>query len=546
VPNPYVPDDILAQLGAVPQFGAMPAAPQLQPQANAFVPPDVLAQLGGVAQPQAFAPPGMPDTQPQAPAQPLVQQAPVQTPRGMVKTGETVRPALDVSGALAAEDKSTNERAAATAELGTVRNDAFQREVAAQEGINAAGHQNAVIQAEQQREIQRAALEERGKLLSEKDAPVEQNKYFKDIGVGGAIATILAASVTGALQAVANNKSQAAGQAAPFDLNQNPVVGAVSTAVARSIALQREARAEKREDRARGLVWAESQFKDAQQQERALNADAFEFAARLSEANAKKHQGTVIEAAALKDAADLRAESVRYKNELSTAAAEQRQLQFSRPAPPATASATNMLKELEAQREVNSLVTTGRKFSENEALAKEGRDREQKQVDAETMPATERKKWEAVEVGLKEYAEALGAKPDANTGLFSEDIPTSSYVAHVARQQIDNTGGLPLGGFIPGAALRGAAAASGVGGDSAAKQRAVMSAIIRAETGASVQPNEIHGNEVGVNTRLLGSSPADTIKRINAEMALIREKLDTTRRPDPTPKLGDVAPGFKP
>jgi hypothetical protein len=281
-------------------MGPPVAPPMVQAPAPGYsLRPETLAQLNMPA--PAVAPPGPPPGP-----------APVAAPRGMVEGQRTV-----VSGAPVDTSRysaAAEGTAAATADVGKAAGQAIRDEAQAKiDGLTALEQtQNQAV--EQERAKAAAAAEGRAKLLAQDPGKVNPTAFAEKLGIGGTLAAIAAAALVGALRAKAG-----------MNPDENPVVSAVNAEVDRSIALQREAIAQKRADRSEGLAYYEKQFGDAQT---AMRADVWATAEHKFTAMGEKHRGTPLEAQAMANAQSAREQKELHLAQLDQAGAARVQQTF--------------------------------------------------------------------------------------------------------------------------------------------------------------------------------------------------------------------------
>lgn len=239
----------------------------------------------------------------EAPAPPEVASAPApastpsiqipKAPKGMVVSGMTVQPGVDNSQSVAADKQQTEQLATTQEQVGASEAEAYRNVMAARErGLHEAVGKRAA-DAELAGAQEEAAKAEVAKLRTQKDEPIDPRAAFKEMGVATAMGAVLAAGLVGALNAIANAKSAAAGQGQPFQ--QNGVVDAIVSKVNDSIAQQRQDRAEKRADRANWIGYYEREYRDEKAIRLAAEADTLELSARYYEAVAEQKRGTVYE-----------------------------------------------------------------------------------------------------------------------------------------------------------------------------------------------------------------------------------------------------------
>lgn len=314
---------------------------QLQPMAPPSLAPPLSPDAAAAQQRLSGAPPlpaaaPLPAAPPLAPMRPP---GPPKAPPGTVLAQEQVTPGVDTSAARAANTAAAEREATATEKAGADMAAAARAEAEGKAAGQIAQYQQATMQAEARNDLKRAADAHVTELLAQKDPEVDPKKYFKDLGLGGTALAIAAAGVTGALRAVANNKSQVAGQDAPYDMNQNPVVDAIQAQVRQSIELQRDAIANGRADRAQALNIEMQRWGNADQASLALQSRAMDALARYNDAKAEAHRGTAIEANARQNAEAARARATQLNGQLSLMEQERRSYTFERPKPVAGAGA---------------------------------------------------------------------------------------------------------------------------------------------------------------------------------------------------------------
>jgi hypothetical protein len=217
-----------------------------------------------------------------------------------------------------------------------------------------------------------------------------------------------------------------------------------------------------------------------------------------------------------------------FKTELSQAAAEQRQIQFSRPVAPNPGNAAeNLRKEMLTSRDIAALSNTGRTFDENAALAKEQRSRDAAAQTAK-LPTEHGARAQAA-IGVTDAtATSAGLKRDAE----------GKWVAS------DNTPFLRLAGTKgPLAGVRNQVIGWDEANDLSANLEQLRTAYGVAMSGANIPEGEkvSFANITGSNA-LTGTELANRLNKVESQM---RSMIAPIQQPGaPAPGLPDL--GFQP
>jgi hypothetical protein len=307
------------------RYGLPPLAPPGAPGGLAPMPPPAPPAPPVPPPPMAAPPPVAPP--PPSPAPRLPAPAP-----GLVAQQQTITPGVDTSAAQAAVAGATERAASAQQQAGADVAAAVRAEAEEKAAGARAAEQQAIVAREQQADVRRAAESRVNELMAEEDEQVNPRQFFEQIGTGGTVLAVLAAGLTGALRAVANNKAPGS-----FDPDRNPIVDALNTQVSRSMQAQQANIQNRRAQRSQAISIEMQRWGNAQQAELALQARAQEHAARYYDLQAERHRGTPIEANARAAAEATRAEGQKKRAELALLEQPRVSTTYARPQPAAAA-----------------------------------------------------------------------------------------------------------------------------------------------------------------------------------------------------------------
>ena len=337
----------------IPPIGYEPLTPNVGRYSYADgrtqVGPMIPELVNGLRAP-SVAPPAVPAPAAPPPVARVAAPAAPPAPAGTRLASVTMQPGVDTSAQREQVGQASEREASAQEQLGRAQ----ARSVEAEADTRAA----AALQTFNQSQIdienrERAASDAKTKvdtLLAEKDEKVDPRAAFKELGLGGAGVAVLAAGLVGALNAVANAKSAAAGQGQPFQ--SNGIVDAIKAHVNQSIESQRDAIANRREQRSNALAVERERWGSEKQAVQALEFRAQDAASRYYEAAAQKYRGTPLEANAVAAAEATRARAAQVQAEMIKDEAGTTQATYQRLQPKGPKSLASQLAEREAAQKI--------------------------------------------------------------------------------------------------------------------------------------------------------------------------------------------------